>query len=108
LHRKQRARAPVLRTRWHDQQVEEKPVAQARRMSVAICTPYSHKLRRQILEQITKLVIPAGLSRGSLIVNHSGTDVLDENTGRLPLRRLFVFEQGWSHARNLMVRVANS
>ncbi|MEJ7809950.1 MAG: glycosyltransferase [Gemmatimonadaceae bacterium] len=80
------------------------------RLTVAICTWNRCELLRQTLEQMTRLVIPAGIDWELLVVNNNCTDrtddVLAEFASRLPIRRLFEPSAGLSHARNRALREA--
>lgn len=80
------------------------------RISIAICTWNRCELLRQTLEQMTKLVAPAGVPWEVLVVNNNSTDATDRVIAafedRLPLRRLFEPRAGKSNACNLAVREA--
>jgi glucosyl-dolichyl phosphate glucuronosyltransferase len=79
-------------------------------VTVAICTWNRHALLRQTLEQMTRLVVPAGATWELLVVNNNCTDATDEVVAsfadRLPIRRLFESRPGQSNARNLAIREA--
>jgi glycosyltransferase involved in cell wall biosynthesis len=79
-------------------------------VTVAICTWNRHELLRQTLEQMTRVVVPPGITWEVLVVNNNCTDstdaVLASFSERLPLRRLFEPFPGKSHALNHAVREA--
>jgi glucosyl-dolichyl phosphate glucuronosyltransferase len=81
------------------------------RITVAICTWNRCQLLRQTLEQLTRLVVPEGVTWELLVVNNNSTDATDQvisaYAGRLPLRRVFEPRPGVSHARNTAVREAD-
>src|SRR5438093_1564287 len=80
------------------------------RVTIALCTWNRCTLLRQALEQMTRLVIPPGVSWELLVVNNRCTDDTDQviagYSGRLPLRRVYEPQPGLSHARNAAVREA--
>ncbi|MGH7720099.1 MAG: glycosyltransferase [Gemmatimonadaceae bacterium] len=80
------------------------------RLTVAICTWNRSDLLRQTLDQMTHLVIPAGVEWELLVVNNNCTDgtdsVLASLADRLPLRRVFEPTPGKSYALNLAVAEA--
>lgn len=79
-------------------------------VTVAICTWNRAGLLLQTLEQLTRLVLPAGLLWELIVVNNNSTDdtaeVIRSFGNRLPLRPIFEAETGLSHARNAAVRAA--
>lgn len=79
-------------------------------ITVAVCTWNHAALLRQTLDQMTRLVVPAGISWELLVVDNNCTDetpaVLDEFRGRLPLKIIFETKPGLSNARNAAVAAA--
>lgn len=73
-------------------------------VTVAICTWNRSALLRQTLEQMTRLLVPAGLRWELLVVNNNSTDATAEVAssfiGRLPVRVVDEPLAGLSHARN--------
>jgi glycosyltransferase involved in cell wall biosynthesis len=79
-------------------------------ITVAICTWNRCELLRQTLDQMTRLIVPPGVSWELLIVNNNCADatdaVIEEFSATLPLGRLFEPLPGLSHARNRALREA--
>jgi glycosyltransferase involved in cell wall biosynthesis len=73
-------------------------------ITVAICTWNRARLLTQALEQMRKLVIPAGVEWELLVVNNNCTDrtdeVIEKYRSLLPVRRLLEKEPGKSYALN--------
>jgi glucosyl-dolichyl phosphate glucuronosyltransferase len=80
------------------------------RVTVAICTWNRCTLLEQTLEEMTRLVVPAGVEWELVVVNNNCTDatdaVLARFASRLPLRRVFQPIPGLSNARNSAVGAA--
>ncbi len=80
------------------------------RITVAICTWNRCELLAQTLEQMTRLRVAADVDWELLIVNNNCTDatdaVLESQSTRLPIRRLFEPRPGKSGALNLTLREA--
>jgi glycosyltransferase involved in cell wall biosynthesis len=78
--------------------------------TVAICTWNRVDLLEQTLAQLTRLIVPAGISWELLVVNNNCTDatgeVLAKFSSQLPLRCLFEPKQGLSNARNRAISEA--
>lgn len=74
-------------------------------ISVAICTWNRCEMLGRTLEQMTRLVIPAGVEWELLVINNACTDATDHVAAafadRLPLRLLHQPTPGKSHALNL-------
>jgi glycosyltransferase involved in cell wall biosynthesis len=74
------------------------------KVTVTVCTWNRAALLKQTLEQMTRLLVPAGLGWELLIVNNGSTDntaaVAAGFMGRLPLRVVDEPLPGLSHARN--------
>jgi glycosyltransferase involved in cell wall biosynthesis len=79
-------------------------------VTVAICTWNRCELLRKTLEQMTALVVPAGVGYELLIINNSCTDATDavvaEFMDRLPIRMVVEAEPGLSAARNRSIAEA--
>ncbi len=79
-------------------------------VSVAICTWNRCNSLRQVLDRLTKLIIPSRVQWELLIVNNNCTDatdeVIDSYLDRLPIRSLVEPIQGLSNARNCALNAA--
>jgi len=80
-------------------------------LSVIICTWSRSDSLRQTLESLQRMEVPATLQWELLVVDNNSTDdtsqVIDEFTERLPLKKLFEPRAGKSHALNLAVKSAS-
>jgi glucosyl-dolichyl phosphate glucuronosyltransferase len=88
-----------------------RPAPERVKLSVAICTRDRGDLLRQTLEHMAEaLRVPAGVRWELLVVDNGSsdhtTDVVQDLTGRLPIRSLREPRQGLSTARNTAVREA--
>jgi glycosyltransferase involved in cell wall biosynthesis len=76
-------------------------------LTVGICTWNRAELLDGTLASLAEVAIPAGVTWDVIVANNNSTDptedVLDRHAGRLPLIRLFVPQQGKSHALNQVV-----
>jgi glycosyltransferase involved in cell wall biosynthesis len=74
------------------------------RITVAICTWNRCELLRQTLEQMTRLLVPAGLEWELLVINNGCSDstgrVIHSFEPRLPIHEVFESNAGLSNARN--------
>jgi glucosyl-dolichyl phosphate glucuronosyltransferase len=93
-----------------DSSDREQAVTPGLQVTVAICTWNRCDLLRQTLEQMTRLLIPAGLEYEILVVDNNSTDATEQVvTGfamRLPVRRVFESTPGKSFACNRAMREA--
>ena len=82
------------------------------RVTVAICTWNRCELLRQTLDQLTRVIVPVGMTLEIIVVNNNCTDatdaVIDEFRERLPVHRVFESKPGVSHARNAALAAAAS
>jgi glycosyltransferase involved in cell wall biosynthesis len=80
-------------------------------ITVTICTWNRCELLKRTLEQMTKLLIPPGITWELLIVNNNCSDATDmviaSFSDRLPVRRLFQPRPGRANALNLAVQEAS-
>jgi len=80
------------------------------KLTVAICTWNRASLLHETLLRMRDLAIPDGISWELIVANNNCTDHTDEVIERhqesLPIRRLFVVEQGLSHCRNAVIEAA--
>ena len=81
------------------------------KITVAICTWNRAALLHETLQRMRCLIIPEGVSWEVIVVNNNCTDNTDEVIERhvdsvLPIRRLFVSEQGQCHCRNAAIEAA--
>ena len=76
-------------------------------LTVGICTWNRADLLDGTLASLAKVHIPAGITWDVIVANNNSTDhteeVLDRHAGQLPLVRLFIAQQGKSHALNEVV-----
>lgn len=76
-------------------------------VTVAICTWNRSALLRQTLVSLQGLVKPSDVEWELLVIDNNCTDdtpaVVEEFTGKLPIRRIVETKQGHSHARNRAV-----
>jgi glucosyl-dolichyl phosphate glucuronosyltransferase len=77
-------------------------------LTVGICTWNRANLLDGTLASLARVAVPPGVTWEVIVANNNSTDpteaVLDRHARRLPLTRLFVPEQGKSHALNEVVR----
>lgn len=80
------------------------------RVTVAICTWNRCQVLKLALEEMTRLLVPAGTEWELLVVNNRCVDATDSVitsfSVALPVRRVYEPEPGLSHARNAAVREA--
>ncbi len=91
-----------------DSSDREQAVTPGLQVTVAICTWNRCDLLRQTLEQMTRLLIPAGLEYEILVVDNNSTDateqVVTSFATRLPVRYVFESTPGKSFACNRAMR----
>jgi glucosyl-dolichyl phosphate glucuronosyltransferase len=79
----------------------------AMHVTVGICTWNRAESLDDTLASLARVAIPAGVTWEVIVANNNSTDrtddVLDRHAGKLPLIRLFVPQQGKSHALNEVV-----
>jgi glucosyl-dolichyl phosphate glucuronosyltransferase len=77
-------------------------------LTVGICTWNRADLLDGALTSLAQVAVPPGVTWDIIVANNNSTDhtedVLDRHARRLPLTRLFIAQQGKSHALNEVVR----
>ena len=81
--------------------------ALAMHLTVAICTWNRADLLDDTLASLATVAIPGGVTWEVIVANNNSTDhtdaVLARHASQLPLRRLFVAQQGKSYALNAVI-----
>ncbi len=80
------------------------------RITTALCSRNRSTQLRSALDEMTNLLIPAGVDWELLVVNNGSSDgteaVIYGFSSRLPIRRIFEARPGLSYARNRAIREA--
>ncbi|HET7622038.1 MAG TPA: glycosyltransferase [Gemmatimonadaceae bacterium] len=84
--------------------------AQPLAVSVIVCTRNRCSALAQLLEALTRLVVPPEITWELVVVDNGSTDgtaaLIDSSTDRLPVRRIFEPRKGISRARNAGLKAA--